>query len=137
MTLPSGLLEDVGDEEDLARFLTSSGHYNASSVRPSAFLPNPKNGETSVFRHGKEPLDELREMGQREVGKQRRVHGAAIIKAKTVRSAELEVRAGEPPPRHANIVRWPWHKDDPDFGKAKQKELAALIAQKAGEPVRL
>ena len=77
-------------------------------------------------------------MGQREVGTQRRVHGAAIINAKTVRSAELEVRVGgEPPPRHANIVGWPWHKDDPDFGKAKQKELAALIAQKAGEPVRL
>lgn len=75
-------------------------------------------------------------MGQREVGSERRVHGAAIVKAKAARTAELEVRAGEPPPRHADIVGWPWAKDDPDFGKAKQKELAALIAQKAGEPVR-
>ena len=136
MTLPSGLPEHVGDEEDLARFLTSSGHYNASAVRPSAFLPNPKNGETSVFRHGREPIGELREMGQREVGMERRAHGAAIVKAKVVRSAALEVRAGEPPPRHADIIGWPWTNDDPEIGKARQKELAALIAQKAGEPVR-
>lgn len=136
MILPSGLPDHVADEADLARFLTSSGHYNATAVKPAAFLPNPKNGETSVFRHGKEPHDELRAMGQREVGTERRVRGAAIVKAKAVRTAELEVRAGEPPPRHADIVGWPWAQDDPDFGKAKQKELAALIAQKAGEPVR-
>lgn len=74
MILPSGLPEHVADDEDLARFLTSSGHY--------------------------------------------------------------KVRAGEPPPRHADIVGWPWSKEDPDFGKAQQKELAALIAQRAGESVR-
>jgi hypothetical protein len=135
MILPSGLPDHVSDEEDLARFLTSSGHYNASAVKPAAFLPNPKNGETSVFRHGKDPLEELRAIGQREVGSARRVHGAAIVKAKAVRAAELEVKADEPPPRHADIICWPWDKEDPDFGKAKQKELAALIAQKAGTPL--
>lgn len=116
MTLPSGLPECVGDEEDVARFLTSSGHYNSSAVRPAAFMPNPRNGETSVFRHGAEPLDELKAIAQVE--------------------ATLEVRAGEPPPLHADIVGWPWQEDDPAFGKAAQKELAALIAQKAGAPLR-
>ncbi len=134
MSLPSGLPEHVADGEDLARFLTSSGHYNASAARPAAFLPNPKNGETSIFRHGAEPLGELKAIAQAEVGAERRIHGAAIVNASAIREAKLEVRAKEPPPRHADIVGWPWSKDDPDFGKAEQKELAALIAQKATKP---
>jgi hypothetical protein len=134
MILPSGLPAEIADEEDLARFLTSSNHYNASMVRPAAFLPNPHNGETSVFRHGAEPLEELKSIAQKEVGEQRSIHGAAIVKASVVREAELEVRAKEPPPRHADIIDWPWTKDDPDLNKARQKELAALIAQKANRP---
>jgi len=134
MSLPSGLPELVADDEDLARFLTSSGHYNASVARPAAFMPNPKNGETSVFRHGAEPLEELKSIAQAEVGAERRIHGAAIVRASAVREAKLEVTAKEPPLRHANIVGWPWSEDDPDFGKAGQKELAALIAQKANKP---
>lgn len=139
MNLPSGLPKHVGDSEDLARFLTSSGHYNATMARPTAFMPNPKNGETSVFRHGAEPLEELKSIAQAEVGEDRRIHGAAIVKAGAVREAKIEVaqldvRAKEPPPRHADIIGWPWSKDDPDFGKAQQKELAALIAQKANRP---
>ena len=136
MTLPSGLPEHVADEEDLARFLTSSSHYNSTSVKPAAFLPNPKNRETSVFRHGAEPLEELKSIAQTEVGPERRIHGAAIVKACVVREAKLEVLSKEPPPRHANIVGWAWVEDDADFGKALQKELAALIAQKASPPLR-
>jgi len=136
MSLPSGLPDLVADGEDLARFLTSSGHYNATMAKPTAFLPNHKNGETSVFRHGAEPLEELKAIAQAEVGAERRIHGAAIVKASVIRdakieTAKLEVRAKEPPPRHADIIDWPWSKDDPDFGKAQQKELAAMIAQKA------
>jgi hypothetical protein len=134
MILPSGLPAEIADEEDLARFLTSSGHYNASMVKPSAFLPNPHNRETSVFRHGAEPLEELQLIAQKEVGEQRHIHGAAIVKALVIREVELEVRAKEPPPRHADIIDWPWTKEDPDLNKAKQKELAALIAQKANRP---
>ena len=99
-------------------------------------MPNPKDGETSVFRHGAEPLEDLKVIAQKHVGTERRIHGAAIIKAAAVREAELEVSAKEPPPRHANIIGWKWAQDDPEFGKARQKELAALIAQKAGRPLR-
>lgn len=99
-------------------------------------MPNPRNGETSVFRHGAEPLDELKTIAQVEVGAERRIHGAGVVKAGVIREATLEVRAGEPPPLHADIVGWPWQKDDPAFGKAAQKELAALIAQKAGAPLK-
>lgn len=136
MSLPSGLPEHVSDDEDLARFLTSSGHYNASAIRPAAFMPSPKNGETSVFRHGAEPLEELKHIAQTEVGSERRIHGAAIVKAGMVRQAKLEVSAKEPPPRHGNIINWPWSKDDPEYGKAEQKLVAAVLAQRAGLPLR-
>lgn len=129
--LPSGLPETVDDGEDLARFLTSSSQFNARMAKPSAFLPNPKNGETSVFRHGSDPLAGLREIGVAHITGERTLHAAAICKASQVRAAQLEVAAKEPPPRHANIIGWPWSEVDPDFGKAQRKELAALIAQHA------
>lgn len=136
MTLPSGLPEQVANEEDVARFLTSSGHSNASAVRPAAFMPNPRNGETSVFRHGAEPLADLIEISGREVGGTRPVHGAAIIKARAIRKTSLELRAGEPPPLHADLIGWPWKLEDPEFGKAEQKLIAAQLAQEAGVPIR-
>ena len=136
MNLPSGLPEIVADGEDLARFLTSSGHYNTTAARPSAFLPNPSNRETSVFRHGAEPLEELKAIAQIEVGTERKIHGAAFVKASVIREAKLEVSAKEPPPRHADIINWPWNSDDPDFEKAEQKALAALIAQKTTKLLR-
>ena len=80
--LPSGLAEIVADEEDLARFLTSSSQFNAIMVKPAAFLPNPKNGETSVFRHGSLPREPLWQIATDHVGANRTVHGAAIVKAK-------------------------------------------------------
>lgn len=136
MSLPSGLPDHIDNNEDLARFLTSSGHYNSTAVRPAAFLPNPKNGETSVFRHGAEPLEELKAIAQTEVGTERKIHGAAIVKAGVIREAKLEIRAAEPPPRHADIINWPWSQDDPDFAKAEQRALAVLIAQKASKLLR-
>ena len=68
MSLSSGLPEHVGDGEDVARFLTSSGHYNPTAVKLAAFMPNPRNGETSVFRHGAETLEALKGIAQAEVG---------------------------------------------------------------------
>lgn len=136
MPLPSGLPNEVGDDEDIARFLTQSGHYSTSSVKPSAFLPNPKNGETSVFRHGAEPQEDLKKIADESVGELRKVHGAAILKAADIREALLQIDAIEPPPRHANIIGWPWLENDRAFGKAQQKELAALLAQKTKGPLR-
>ena len=39
-TLPSGLPDHVADGEDLARFLTSSSHFNAVMVKPVKALGN-------------------------------------------------------------------------------------------------
>jgi hypothetical protein len=127
--LPSGLPEIVADEETLARFLASSSYFNATTVKPAAFLPNPKAGmTTSVFRHGAEPRENLI-----QIARDRRpdvtVHGAAVCKAAAVRSARLDVIAEEPPQRHANIVGWPVDTDQ-QIQKAKQMERALEIAFK-------
>jgi hypothetical protein len=129
--LPSGLPVVVDDDEDLARFLTSSSQFNMIMVKPSAFLPNPRDGATSVFRHGGKPLDELWQIGIEVMAGDRTLHGAAVVKARHVRDVRLEVRPEEPPPRHANIVGWASTGSDPELAKARRKEQAALLAQQA------
>ncbi len=134
--LPSGLPERVGDEEDLARFLTSSSQFTALMVKPSAYLPNPKDRATSVFRHGRQQLEGLRQIARENIAGQRTVHAVAVCNARHVRAAQLDVVAKEPPPRHADVIGWPWREADPELGKAERKERAALLAQHA-EFVRL
>lgn len=129
--LASGLPDLVGDDEDLARFLTSSSQFNAQMAKPAAFLPSAKDRETSVFRHGSEPRAALWAIGDKYAAGNRTLHGAAIVKAGDVRATLLEVIAEEPPPRHAAIRGWPWLDDDPELQKAQQKERAVLVASKA------
>jgi hypothetical protein len=52
------------------------------------------------------------------------------VKTRDVKSAQLDVVAEEPPPRHAAITGWPLDKDV-ELQKAQQKERAMLIASKA------
>lgn len=125
--LPSGLPESISENEELARFLTQSSHYNSTNVKPAAFLPNPKHRESSVSRHGKEPRNGLWELGQRAAGN-RRLHGAALFRLDAVQAAKLVVESSEPPPRHAAIRGWPW---DEDLQKARQLEMAAVLASQS------
>ena len=135
--LPSGLFDEISDDEDLARFLTSKSQFSTLNliVKPSAFLPNPKDQETSVSRHGRQPTQRLWGIGADVVAATKKsLYGAAIIKVRDVRVAKLDVFADEPPPRHAAIRKWPWMDDDPEEQKAKQKERAIALASAAGEP---
>lgn len=129
--LESGLADVVADDEDLARFLTSSSQDKSDMAKPAAFLPNPSDRETSGFRHGAQPLGALWQIGRDPVAGSRTLHGAAILKARAVRDVQLDVVASEPPPRHAGIMGWPWLADDPDLQRARQKECAALLCQHA------
>lgn len=129
-TLPSGLPDHVADDEDLARFLTQSSHFNATMAKPAAFLPSPKDRATSVSRHGGALRDELWSLGLVASG-DRKLYGAAILKAGVAREASLEVHADEPPPRHALLIGWPWDESDPEEQKAKQKEIALVLASRA------
>jgi len=130
-TLPSLLDETVADGEPLARFLLSSSHFNSRSVKASAFLPNPTDQDSSVFRHGGEPREGLWEIAKQEVAGERTVHGAGIVIAAQVREVKLAVNSAEPPDRHAVITDWPWFPSDPDIQKARQKELALILASQA------
>ena len=132
--LSSGLPDRIGDDEDLARFLTQRGHFTKQRVDPSAFLPSKKDRETSVSRHGREPLDSLRALGLDAAGG-RTLYGAAIFKARDVGVASLQIVPDEPPPRHAVIRGWPWIDGDPEEQKARQKALALVLTSAAGEPL--
>ena len=129
--LSSGLSEIVEDEEDLARFLASSDQFNSSGAKPSIFLPNPKDRAKSVFRHGSQPKESLWQIAEEHLVGVRTLYGAAIVKTKHVRSALPDVVAQEPPPRHANIVGWPWSQTDPEMRKAEHIELALVIVRGA------
>lgn len=126
-TLPSGLSEHVGDDEDLARFLTQSNQFSASRVKPSAFLPSPKHRNTSVFRMGADPVRLAHTWSQNNPSG-RPLRGAAICQARHVRTANLDVIASEPPAAHANIEGWPWLANDIELQKAQQLERANQIA---------
>jgi hypothetical protein len=129
--LASGLPDLVGDDEELARFLPSKSQFNAQMVKPAAFLPSANDHQTSVFRYGSEPRAALWALGDEHAAGNRTIHGAAIVAARDVRAALLDVLADEPPPRHAVISGWPWLDDDRDLQKAQQKERAAEVASKA------
>lgn len=125
--LASGLPETVDAAEDLARFLTQSGHYSGATARPGAFLPYRKDRATSVSRHGREPVETLRQLGLAAAGN-RSLHGAAIVKCSVAREVGLDVDSDEPPERHALIQGWPWLDNDRQLEKAQQKEKALQLA---------
>lgn len=128
--LSSGLADIIHDQETLARILTSSSHHGAQFVKPAAFLPHQEDMETSVFRHPGEPRHELWSIAEKVVLNGRTLHGAASLKAIVVRTAGLLLQADEPPDRHAVIRGWP-RDPDPDLQKARQKEIALVLAEKS------
>lgn len=131
MVLASGLPEHVADAEPLARFLTSDSQFNAGSVKPSGFMPGPADGNTSVFRQASEPAEALWETADQVLTSGRRAKAAALLTAGRVRQATLDVKASEPPLRHADICGWPQVASDPDATRARRKELALLLVQAA------
>lgn len=118
----------VAISETLSRFILQREWYRPSdnSVKFAAFLPNPKNGETSVFRITGISDKEIWHIGDREVAKDpnRSILGRADISASNVVEKGLEILPREPPERHANIVGWPGE-------KSKQKLIALELAAEA------
>lgn len=127
--LPSGLPDLVDDEEAIARILRSSRHYSSGAVKAAGYMP-ASDGALSVLRHGAVPVDALWQLATETLGVDVTIHGAAICKAGVFREKDLEVRADEPPLRHANVVGWPTD-PDPELQKSKQKEIALALASKS------
>ena len=67
------MVEPITPSEVLSRFIMQTNWYKPSDncVRYAAFMPNPKNGETSVFRISGISDREVWEIGNREVGLKR------------------------------------------------------------------
>lgn len=122
------MLGPVSVSETLSRFVLKKDWFRSSdnSVKFAAFLPNPKNGETSVFRITGISDKEIWHIGDREVAKDpnRPILGRADISASNVVEKGLEILPREPPERHANIVGWPGE-------KSKQKLIALELAAEA------
>ena len=124
--LPSGLPEFVSDDEHVARVLRSSNEYSNTGrcAKPNALLPDEK-GEKSVFRVSELGEPEIRAVVCAHVPG--RMHGVATFKVSAVRREGLEVTSSEPPPRHADIVRWPMGDSDPVRRRALHKSIAQRI----------
>lgn len=114
--------------EKLSRFILQSNWIRTSdsTAKPAAFLPNPQNGETSVFRTSGITEQNTWEIGDREVADRRAkpILGRADILARDIMSRNLQIKPSEPPPRHANIIGWP---DE----KSKQLQIAVELAADA------
>jgi len=122
------MLGPVAILETLSRFILRRDWYRPSdnTVKYAAFLPNPKNGETSVFRISGISDNKVWDLGDREVAKDpnKPILGRANISASNVVAKGLEVLPSEPPERHANIIGWPEE-------KSKQKLIALELAAEA------
>lgn len=128
--LPSGLSEKLTDAEEVARFLTSSSWFAATTgrVKHQAFLPAPDN-DTSVIRIADRTAAAL--WGDARTNLQgHRFHGAGVVRVGVVRENELDTVADEPPPFHANLRGWALDAD-PECQKAKRKATAISIAEEA------
>ena len=116
----------VEQTETLSRFILQKNWYKPSTqtVRHTAFLPNPKNGQTSVYRTSEITDEEIWGIGDREVAVKRGkpVLGRADIIADVVISRDLVINPSEPPERHANITGW---SDEPSKQRLIALELAA------------
>src|SRR6476661_1468067 len=127
--LPSGLPEAVSAPEPIARFLTSESYFNSSGVKGRAFMPTREH-ETSVCRHGAEPLEALWALAEEYLGSTCTCYGAGVLDAGQVRECRLDLYADEPPARHAAIRGWPVDQD-PEEQKAKRMALALTLASAA------
>lgn len=114
--------------EILSRFVLQRNWYRPSDnrVKYAAFMPNPKNGETSVFRTSEISDVETWQIGEHEVTMKRGkpILGRADIEASVVMSKDLKIVPSEPPERHANVIDWPNE-------KSEQKLIAVELAERS------
>jgi hypothetical protein len=114
--------------EVLSRFLFSKSRYSVEKarVKPSAFMPESRSLETSVFRTLGLKTAQIWALAERYVVAENGpgLHGCGQVLASAVYHLGLTVQADNTPPRHAAIVGWPAEKD-------KQQILALELAEKA------
>ena len=106
--------------DPLTRFLTQSDHYSREQnrVKERAFLP-PADLKLSIFQIKQLDEIEIWKLCQRST-----FHGRGDFVVSAVLKVDLKVDPDDDPPRHANIIGWPYE-------KSAQKLLAIELAAEA------
>ncbi|MCP4414031.1 MAG: hypothetical protein GY808_15840 [Gammaproteobacteria bacterium] len=128
------LSADIGPDENISRFLTSTSHFSKTKgrIKYNAFLP-AQDGDTSVYRTLGLSSQEISNIGEEYVrqpglrnGRSVNIYGWAEVKARAViKDTDIDILP-EPTPhlRHANLTNWP---DD----NSKRKMQAVILADYA------
>jgi len=110
------MLVPIATSETLSRFILQKNWYRPSdsTVKYATFMPNPNNGQTSVFRIYGLSDKEVWDIGELEVAPRlvKPVLGRADIGVSNVMEKGLKILPSEPPKRHANIEGWPEEKSE-------------------------
>jgi len=105
----------VSDNEAIARFIFSSGHFaiNTERVKYGAYLP-AKDGETSIYRVTGLHINEIWNIGKDFVEtNDRKLRACAKTRANEITRHSLSiVPETDDHYRHANIKAWPTEKDE-------------------------
>lgn len=115
----------ITEDENISRLIFSSRHLKNGMIKPAAFLPNPKDNKTSVFRKSLMTSEEYKQI-KLMVSKlrQQRLKGAGVILAGDITSSSVDLQPEESEFKwHADIVSWPESKEE-------QKSIAQELANK-------
>lgn len=120
---------EIRDDDELSRFLTSSGDKNQSGrIKPGAFLPNYNDEkdrfEASMFCTANLSGEQIKEL--LEAALPPRYYGRALIVKPTIEKAGLDVDLDNHPPRHLAVIGW-----DDGAEKSKRRLAAAKLANDA------
>jgi hypothetical protein len=105
----------VDDNETIARFIFSSGHFakETKRIKYGAYLP-AKNGEASVYRVTNLHWDDIWKIGKKYVETdQRKIRACAETTANEITRHSLNILPETKRHyRHANIIAWPQEKHE-------------------------
>lgn len=125
----TGAANPISPDELLSRYLFNNREFDPATgtVKYPAFLPSPKNGETSVFRTSGLAETKIWQIGS-NIGKNRKTPVSVLVRADLeaghVYTSGLKINPDKKPSLHANIIGWPSE-------KSAQKLLAMMLADKA------
>ena len=117
--------------EPISRFILHSGDFGVQPprVKARALEPSPKDNETSVFRTIGLTEAGIWQLATNHVdGPRGLCRARADLQVRAAVNIGLSVEPKEPPPRHANIVKWP--------GKDERMSLAQRLAAEATLVIR-
>jgi hypothetical protein len=118
----------VEPSEPISRFLFFTKEFSAEKlcVKPIAFLAQDPATEHSVFRVAKLLRVDIFELGRWKVcpTRQKNFYGYATLSVAVVARVGPQVKASEPPKRHAIMIGWP-------ATKAERMSMAQQLAAEA------